>query len=181
PKAGRSILVLGVTLFIATPWTTRSLMSDPSELKDDELPFALVVATARTALALTTPLRTLTLAVSAVPVWVASGGDAVIVLLAELRTTSARRIEPSDGTAGFRSSFAALCEPTPDWLVDDGARVWLIASSGSFTLAPNEPPRACARSGRSTAKLTGSAAVRSWSDELIAVDDRVAMCMVEKS
>src|SRR5437899_7279283 len=109
-------------------------MSDPSELKDDELPFALVAATARTALALTSPLRTLTLAVSAVPVWLASGGDSVIVLLAELRTMSARRIEPSDGTAGFRSSFAAVCEPTPDRLVEDGASVWLIAGSESFTL-----------------------------------------------
>src|SRR5712691_11839322 len=176
-----SILVFWVTLFIATPCTTRSLRSEPRELNDDECPFACVLATPRTALAFTRPFRMLTLAVSAVLVWTAAAGEAVTVLLAALRTTSARRTDPSDGTLAFSSSFCALFEPTPDWLLDDAASVWLSPSNGSFTPAPNPPPLACARSGRSIAKLTGSAAVRSWSEEVMEVDERVFMCTVENS
>src|SRR5256885_13302197 len=106
--------VPGVTSLRTTPRTARSLKDEPRELNDDAAPFALATATARTALAVTRPLRTLTFAVSAVPVCTASAGDAVTVLRAELRTTSARRAEPSDGRVALSSSLSARLDPTPD-------------------------------------------------------------------
>src|SRR5437016_4389861 len=167
--------VSGAMLLSGTPWTVRSLKAEPSELNDDALPLALATAIARTALAVTRPLRTLTFAVSAVPVCTASAGDAVTVLREELRTTSARSTEPLEGRLAFSSSLSDRLEPTPDCLPEEDASVWSIPRSGSLTRAPYAPPRALARSGRSTAKLTGSTAVRSLSSDVIEVEDRVFM------
>src|SRR2546429_6072294 len=105
----------------ATPRPARSLKAEPSELSEDALPLALATAIARTALAVTRPLRTLTFAVSAVPVCTASAGDAVTVLREELRTTSARSTQPSEGRLAFSSSLSARLEPTPDWLPEEDA------------------------------------------------------------
>src|SRR5260370_42397182 len=68
---GRFIVVLGLTLFIWAPLTTRFLNADPAELNDELKPEARAVATARTASALTSPLTTLTPAYSPTPVSVA--------------------------------------------------------------------------------------------------------------
>src|SRR6266849_8656606 len=69
--AGRLIVVLGLTLFIWTPFTTRFLNADPAELKDELKPEARVVATPRTTSAVTSPPTRLTPADSATPVSVA--------------------------------------------------------------------------------------------------------------
>ena len=78
--------------------------ADPSELNDDEPPSALVVATARIALAVTMPPRTFRLAVSATLACTASAGVAVTVLLLEVRITLAWRMSPvSTGTLTARA------------------------------------------------------------------------------
>src|SRR5437867_2062117 len=58
--AGKFIVVLGLTLFIGTPFTTRFLNADPAALKDELNPEAWAVATPRTTSALTSPLTRLT-------------------------------------------------------------------------------------------------------------------------
>src|SRR3989442_15869853 len=69
--AGRSIVVLGLTLFIWAPLTTRFLNADPAELKDELKPEARAAATPRTVFAGTSPPTRLTPGVSATPVSVA--------------------------------------------------------------------------------------------------------------
>src|ERR1700756_4464928 len=68
--AGRPIVVLGLTLFIWVPLTTRFLNADPAELKDELKPEACAVATPRTTSAVISPLTRLTPADSATPVLV---------------------------------------------------------------------------------------------------------------
>src|SRR2546427_1865858 len=65
--AGRFIVVLGLTLFIWVPLTTRFLNADPAELKDELKPEARAAATPRTVSAGTKPPPTLTPAAFATP------------------------------------------------------------------------------------------------------------------
>src|SRR3989454_10735430 len=58
--AGKFIVVLGLTLFIWAPLTTRFLNADPAALKDELKPEACAVATPRTTSAVTSPLTRLT-------------------------------------------------------------------------------------------------------------------------
>src|SRR5713226_3521410 len=80
--AGRSIVVLGLTLFIWAPFTTRFLNADPAELKDELKPDACALATPRTTSAVTSPPTRFTPADSAMPVSVAVFvvGSTVLVL-----------------------------------------------------------------------------------------------------
>src|SRR6266853_1073851 len=57
--AGRSIVVLGLTLFIWAPFTTTFLNVDPADLKADLKPDACALATPRTTSAVTSPLTSL--------------------------------------------------------------------------------------------------------------------------
>src|SRR5712692_7190213 len=102
--AGKSIVVLGLTLFIGAPLTTRFLNADPAELKDELKPEACAVATPRTTSAVTSPLTRLTPADSAMPVSVAVfvAGSTVLVLDA-LSTFAFRTAPPGGGTAAFRT------------------------------------------------------------------------------
>src|SRR2546425_8706530 len=72
--AGRFIVVLGLTLFIWVPLTTRFLNADPAELKDELKPEARAAAPPRTLSAVTRPPPRLTPAVSANPGSVAGFG-----------------------------------------------------------------------------------------------------------
>src|SRR3989441_12947146 len=92
--AGRSIVVLGLTLFIWAPLTTRFLNADPAELKDELKPEACAVATPRTTSAVTRPLTTLTPADSATPLSVAVFVVASTVLVLEALSTFAFRTLP---------------------------------------------------------------------------------------
>src|SRR5713226_7213207 len=69
--AGRSIVVLGLTLFTCVPLTTRLLNADPAEHQDELTSEARAVATARAASAVPGPPARLTPADSATPVSVA--------------------------------------------------------------------------------------------------------------
>src|SRR5216684_2303068 len=102
--AGKSTVVLGLTLFIGAPLTTRFLNADPAELKDALTPEACAVATPRTTSAVTSPPTTLTPADSAMPVSVAVfvAGSTVLVLDA-LSTFAFRTAPPGGGTAAFRT------------------------------------------------------------------------------
>src|SRR6266853_4393387 len=102
--AGRSMVVLGLTLFNWAPLTTRFLKADPAELKDELKPEARPFATPRTASAVTKPPTRLTPADSATPVSVAVfvAGSTVLVLDA-VSTFAARTLPPGGGTATLRT------------------------------------------------------------------------------
>src|SRR5438046_10698179 len=68
---GKSIRVLGITLFTGTPLTFRFLNVDPVDENDDAEPLAKVFASARTASAVTVPLSKFRLATSETPLSVA--------------------------------------------------------------------------------------------------------------
>src|SRR6266581_4138948 len=89
--AGRSIVVLGLTLFNWVPLTTRLLKADPAELKDELKAEACAVATARTTSAVTSPPTRLTPADSAMPVSVAVFVVGSTVLVLEALSTLAFR------------------------------------------------------------------------------------------
>src|SRR5436853_4007537 len=113
--AGRFIVVLGLTLFIWVPLTTRFLNADPAALKEELKPEACAVATARTVSAVTSPVTTLTPAVSATPVSVAVFVVESTVLVLDSRSTFACKSPPAGrGTAACRSGLLVLVEPTPD-------------------------------------------------------------------
>src|SRR5262249_511815 len=102
--AGRSMVVLGLTLLIWAPFTTRFLNAEPVELNDELKPEAWTAATPRTPSAVTSPLTRLTPAVSATPVSVAVfvAGSTVLVLDA-LSTFAFRTVPPGGGTAALRT------------------------------------------------------------------------------
>ena len=68
---GKSIRVLGITLFTGTPLTFRFLNVDPVDENDDAEPLAKVFASARTASAVMVPLSKFRLATSETPVSIA--------------------------------------------------------------------------------------------------------------
>src|SRR3989441_4746002 len=113
--AGRLIVVLGLTLFVWTPLTTRFWNADPAALKDELKPEACAVATPSTVSAVTNPLTRLTPAVSATPVSVAVlvAGSTVLVLDA-VSTVAFTMLPPGGGTAAFRTWLLWLAVPTPD-------------------------------------------------------------------
>src|SRR6266851_10386824 len=148
--AGRSMVVFGLTLLIWAPFTTRFLNAEPAELKDALKPEACVVATPRTASAVTSPLTRLTPAVSATPLSVAVlvTGSTVLVLDA-LSTLALTMLPPGDGTAASRTWFVWLVEPTPDCALQTpcghasgvaAGRISLIPRSASWTLTPKALP-----------------------------------------
>ena len=125
--------MFGVTLLMPTPFTNRPLKADPVELTEEAEPLAVVVATPRTRLAVTSPLRMFTLAASATLVCFAWAGDSATVLVLEVRITSARRSSPLGwGTLTLSIWLLLLVEPTPAWLLETGTRVWLIPSIASL-------------------------------------------------
>src|SRR5712692_8158035 len=98
--AGRSIVVLGLTLFIGAPLTIRFLNADPAELKDELKPEACAVATPRTTSAVTNPLTRLTPADSATPVSVAVFVVGSTALVLDALSTFAFTIPPPGGGTG---------------------------------------------------------------------------------
>src|SRR2546427_1241811 len=102
--AGRLIVVLGLTLFVWTPLTTRFWNADPAALKDELKPEASAEATPRTTSAVTNPFTRLTPADSETPVSVAVFvvGSTVLVLDA-LSAFACRTLPPGGGTATFRT------------------------------------------------------------------------------
>src|SRR6266852_5351184 len=182
---GRFIVVLGVTLLIWAPLTTRFLNAEPAELKDELKPEACAVATPRTTSAVTSPLTRLTPAESATPVSVAVFVVASTVLVLDALSTFAfRRLPPGGGTATFRTWLLLLVEPTPDCELQTpcvqvagvaAGNVWLIPKNVSWTRAPKALPLAFAPAGLKTVKLTGLTLVRSFSSALNDVDARVFM------
>src|SRR5258708_34667798 len=102
--AGRSIVVLGLTLFTWVPLTTRFLNADPAELKDELKPDACAVAAPRTTSAVTSPPTRLTPADSAMPVSVAVFVVGSTVLRLDALTRFAvRKRPPGAGPAPFRT------------------------------------------------------------------------------
>src|SRR5216684_8750439 len=181
--AGRSTVVLGLTLFIWAPFTTRFLNADPAELKDELKPDACAVATPRTTSAVTSPPTRLTPADSATLVSVAVFvvGSTVLVLDA-LSRFACRTPPPGGGTAAFRTWLLLLVEPAPDCELQTpcvhvagvaAGRVWLIPKSLSWILAANALPLAFAPEGLKMVKLSGLTLVRSFTSALNDVEARV--------
>src|SRR5712691_8103189 len=181
--AGRSIVVLGLTLFTWVPLTTRFLNADPAELKDELKAEACAAATPRTTSAVTSPPTRLTPADSATPVSVAVFvvGSTVLVLDA-LSTFACRTLPPGGGTATFRTWLLLLVEPMPDCELQTpcaqvagvaAGSVWLIPKSVSWIRAPRALPLAFAPAGLKIVKLSGSTLVRSFSSALNDVEARV--------
>src|SRR5438874_12375870 len=112
------MVVFGLTLLIWAPFTTRFLNADPAELKDALKPEACVVATPRTASAVTSPLTRLTPAVSATPLSVAVlvTGSTVLVLDA-LNTLALTMLPPGGGI----TASPTWCRPSVDTLLAGGA------------------------------------------------------------
>src|SRR5437879_3319135 len=109
--AGRFIVVLGLTLFIWVPLTTRFLNADPAALKEELKPEACAVATPRTVSAVTSPLTTLTPAVSATPVSVAVFVvESTVLVLDALSTFACKSPPPGRGTATLRTWLLLLGE-----------------------------------------------------------------------
>src|SRR6266702_7799545 len=181
--AGRFIVVLGLTLFIWVPLTTRFLNADPAELKFELNPEACAVATPRTVSAVTSPLTRFTPAVSATPVSVAVFVvESTVLVLDALSTFAFKTLPPGGGTATFRTWLLLLVEPMPDCELQTPCvqvagvavgSVWLIPKSVSWTRAPNALPLALALAGLKTVKLTGLTLVRSFSSALNDVEARV--------
>src|SRR2546427_6061128 len=180
--AGRSIVVLGLTLFTCVPLTTRLLNADPAELKDELKAEACAVATPRTTSAVTSPPTRLTPADSATPVSVAVFvvGSTELVLDA-LSTFAFRTLPPGGGAATFRTWLLLLVEPAPDCELQTpcvqvagvaAGSVWLTPKSASWILAPKALPLAFAPEGLMTVKLTGLILVRSFSSALNDVEAR---------
>src|SRR5713101_4863818 len=183
--AGRSIVVLGLTLFTWVPLTTRFLNADPAELKDELKAEACAVATPRTTSAVTSPLTRLTPADSETPVLVAVFvvGSTLLVLDA-LSTFACKTLPPGGGTTTFRTWLLLLVEPTPDCELQTPCvqvagvavgSVWLTPRSLSWILAPKALPLAFAPEGLKTVKLTGLILVRSFTSALNDVEARVFM------
>src|SRR5712692_2806730 len=183
--AGRVIVVLGLTLFIWAPLTTRFLNADPAELKDELKAEACAVATPRTTSAVTSPLTTVTPADSETPVLVAVFvvGSTLLVLDA-LSTFACKTLPPGGGTATFRTWLLLLVEPAPDCELQTplvqvagvaAGSVWLIPKSLSWILAAKALPLAFAPEGLKTVKLTGLTLVRSFTSALNDVEARVFM------
>src|SRR5882724_11076021 len=109
------MVVLGLTLLIWAPLTTRFLNADPAELNDELNAEACAVATPSTTSAVTSPFTRLTPAVSATPVSVAVlvAGSTVLVLDAASKLTF-RTATPVAETATLRTWLLLLVEPGPD-------------------------------------------------------------------
>src|SRR3989442_222130 len=168
--AGRLIVVLGLTLLICAPFTTRFLNADPAALKDALNPEAWAVATPRTTSAVTSPLTTLTPADSATPVSVAVFAESTVLVLEALSTFALRRLPPGGGTVTLSTWLVLLAEPTPDCELQTpsvqvagvaAGSVWLIPKSVSWMRTPKAAPLAVAPAGLKTVKLIGLARVRS--------------------
>src|SRR5260370_7725503 len=100
------MVVLGLTLLIWAPFTTRVWKADPAELKTELKPEACAVATPSTASAVTNPLTRLTPAVSATPLSVAVLVVASTALLLDAPSTLAFTIlPPRDDTPPSRPSL----------------------------------------------------------------------------
>ena len=183
--------MFGVTLLMPTPFTNRSLKADPVELTEEAEPLAVVVATPRTRLAVTSPLRMFTLAASATLVCFAWAGDSATVLVLEVRITSARRSSPlgwgtltlsicsmysrSIVSKSQTSSMPALLTSTSIGPSDDSVSFTRARSDAmSPTSVGTAIAFALARSGRSL-NLIRCTAVRSLSSEVMEVEDRVFM------
>src|SRR5712692_4767293 len=181
--AGRSIVVLGLTLFIGVPLTTRFLNADPAELKDELKPEACAVATPRTTSAVTSPLTRFAPADSATPVSVAVFVvESTVLVLDALSTFAFRTVPPGGGTARFRTWLLLLVEPMPDCELQTpsvqvagmaAGSVWLMPKSVSWIRAPKALPLAFAPVGLKTVKLTSLTLVRSFSSALNDVEARV--------
>ena len=181
--AGRFIVVLGLTLFIWVPLTTRFLNADPAELKVELNPEACAVATPRTVSAVTSPLTMLTPAVSATPVSVAVFVvESTVLALDALSTFACKSPPPGGGIATFRTWLLLLVEPTPDCELQTPCvqvtgvavgSVSLIPKRPSWTLAAKALPLAFAPAGLVTVKLTGLTFVRSCNAALNEVEERV--------
>src|SRR6266446_6974498 len=110
--AGRLIVVLGLTLFIWAPFTTRFLNADPAELKDELKPDACALATPRTTSAVTSPPTRFTPADSAMPVSVAVFVvRSTVLVLDALSRFACKTPPPGGGTATFRTWLLLLVEP----------------------------------------------------------------------
>src|SRR5713101_3184668 len=183
--AGRSIVLLGLTLFIGVPLTTRFLNADPAELKDELKPEACAVATPRTTSAVTSPPTRLTPADSATPVSVAVFVvESTVLVLDELSRFAFRTLPPGGGTARFRTWLLLLVDPMPDCELQTprvqlggvaAGRVWLMPKSESWILAPKALPLAFAPAGLMMVKLTGLTLVRSFTSAFNDVEARVFM------
>src|SRR5258708_19475175 len=113
--AGRSMVVLGLTLFIWAPFTTRFLNADPAALKDELKPEACAVATARTTSAVTKPPTKLTPADSATPESVAVLVDGSTALVLDAFSTFAFKTPPpGGGIAPFTTCLLLPLHPDPN-------------------------------------------------------------------
>src|SRR5439155_5616742 len=183
--AGRFIVVLGLTLFIWVPLTTRFLNADPAELKDELKPEARAAATPRTVSAVTSPPTRLTPAVSATPVSVAVFVvESTVLVLDALSTFACKSPPPGGGIATFRTWLLLLVEPTPDCELQTpcvqvtgvaAGSVSVIPKSASWILAPKALPLAFAPAGFVVVKLTGLTLVRSCRAALNEVEERVCI------
>src|SRR5437016_120048 len=135
--AGRLIVVFGLTLFIWVPLTTRFLNADPAALNDELKPEACAVATPRITSAVTSPLRRLTPADSAMPVSVAVFVcESTVLVLDALSTFAWRSPPPGGGTATFRTWLLLLVDPTPDCELQPPCVHVAGVAAGSVSLRP---------------------------------------------
>src|SRR5947207_4982465 len=111
--AGKFIVVLGLTLLICAPFTTRFLNADPAALKDELDPEAWAAATPRTTSAVTSPLTMLIPADWATLVSVALFVESTVPVLEALSTSALRRLPPGGGTAALGTWLLLLAEPRP--------------------------------------------------------------------
>src|SRR5712691_1648293 len=181
--AGRAIVVLGLTLFIWAPLTTRFLNADPAELKDELKAEACALATPRTTSAVTSPPTRLTPADSETPVSVAVFVvESTVLVLDALSTFACRTPPPGGGTATVRTWLLLLVEPGPDCELQTpcvqvaevaAGSVWLIPKSLSWIPAAKALPLAFAPEGLKMVKLSGLTLVRSFTSALNDVEARV--------
>src|SRR5207244_4003670 len=181
--AGRLIVVLGLTLFVWTPLTTRFWNTDPAALNDELKPEASAEATPRTTSAVTNPFTRLTPADSETPVSVAVFVvESTVLVLDALSTFACRTLPPGGGTATFRTWLLLLAEPMPDCELQtpcvqlagvEAGSVWLIPKRVSWIRAAKAFPLAFAPAGLKTVKLSGLTLVRSLTSALNDVEARV--------
>ena len=163
--------MLGLTLFTGVPFTTRFLKPEPAALKEELVPVASAEATPRITSAVTSPLRRLTPADSAMPVSVAVFVcESTVLVLDALSTLAWRSPPPGGGTARFRTWLLLLVDPTPDCELQTPCVQLAGVAAGSVSLRPKSVswmlaaaalPLAFAPAGFWTEKLTGLTLVRS--------------------
>src|SRR5207244_7729997 len=134
-------------------------------LNDELKPEACAVATPRITSAVTSPLRRLTPADSAMPVSVAVFVcESTVLVLDALSTFAWRSPPPGGGTATFRAWLLLLVDPTPDCELQTPCLQLAGVAAGSVSLRPKSvswmraaaaAPPAFAPAASNLVRLTG--------------------------